>query len=29
MTMSAVEERLGAFLEKDWEHEASLLDKDH
>jgi len=30
MTISAVEERLGAILETDWEHEASLLDlKDH
>ena len=26
MTMSAVEERLGAILETDWRHEADLLD---
>jgi hypothetical protein len=26
--MSAVEERLGAILETDWEHEAGLLNID-
>ena len=26
MTMSAIEERLGAILETDWRHEAGLLD---
>ena len=28
MTMSAVEQRLGAILEADWRHEADLLDID-